>query len=280
MPTKNPNDVETAAVLDGFRLEPGQFLKLSREMEPKMFVHYEVMIRFRERMYGGVPKDPNIVHAWIAKNTGFDDDQTKAMVASTLRERGVEVSDDMTYEEMTAAVKDIADKKTNGFKSDQLSLYIESRQIIAAFKESTNILWAGERWGPTRKGPKSFVAERVYIPATKIRLLKPDGVTFYTAPDGVDTNVVHLNGPSGPVSAFTLTEYVDGAIIKFQIKALRGQLEVERFVKLFLHIGENGIGAARSQGRGKNDVISFEEIGEDEWIGGADDESADVGQPE
>jgi len=257
-----PDEIALEDVKDGFKLEPGQFLKMSEERDASLFVYYEVTLRFRERLYGGVPKDPKIVEAWLAKNTGFNDGTTKAMVAQTLRERGVEASDDMTIEEMNELVKDMADKKVNGFKADAMSLYIEARQIIAAIKESTNILWAGERWGPTRKGPRSYVAERVYIPASKVRLLKPDGKTWYTEPDGVETNLVHTTGPAGRVSAFTRSEYVDGAIVKFPIKALRGQLEVQRFVDLFLHIGENGIGAARSQGKGKCDVIGWEEVEE------------------
>jgi len=86
----DPNFVKNEDVKDGFTLQPGQFLKLSHEMDPKMFVYYEVAVRFREKLYGGVPKDPNIVHAWIAKSTGFDDDLTKAAVIDTLKERGFE----------------------------------------------------------------------------------------------------------------------------------------------------------------------------------------------
>ncbi len=258
-----PDEIDLDDVKDGFKLEPGQFLRMKEERDPKLFVYYEVALRFRERLYGGVPKDPKIVEAWLAKNTGFNDGTTKAMIVQTLRERGVtDVNEDMTPEEMNELVKDMADKKVNGFKFDDISLYIEGRQIVAAIKESTNILWAGEKMGPTRKGAKSFVAERVFIPASKVRLLKPDGKTWYKEPDGIETNLVHTTGPAGRISAFTRSEYVDGAIVKFCIKALRGQLEVKRFVDLFLHIGENGIGAARSQGKGKCDVIGWEEIEE------------------
>lgn len=262
-----PDEISLEDVKDGFKLEPGEFLRMSQERDPKLFVYYEVTLRFRERLYGGVPKDPKIVEAWLAKNTGFNDGTTRAQVAQTLRERGVsDVNEDMTIEEMNELVKDMADKKVNGFKADDVSLYIEGRQIIAAIKESTNILWAGEKMGPTRKGAKSFVAERVFIPASKVRLMKPESTpkskVWYKEPDGIETNLVHTTGPAGRISAFTRSEYVDGAIVTFCIKALRGQLEVKRFVDLFLHIGENGIGAARSQGKGKCDVIGWEEIEE------------------
>lgn len=256
-----PETIDLDAVKDGFKLAPGQFLQMSRELDPKLFVYYDVEMRFRERLYGGVPKDPKIVQAWLAKKTGFDDELTKAQLIQSLNERGVPAAEGMTQEEMEKLVDDMADKKVNGFKLDDHSIYIESRQIIAAIKESTNILWSGERWGPTRKGPKAFVSERVYIPTSKVRLLKPGGDKGYiTEPDGVETNLVHTTGPAGRVSAFTRSEYVDGAHIKFILKALRGHLEVERFVALFLHIGENGLGAARSQGKGKCDVLSWEEI--------------------
>ena len=40
----------------------------------------------------------------------------------------------------------------------------------AALKESVHILYAGDRWGKTKKGPKSFVAERVFLEGDRIYL--------------------------------------------------------------------------------------------------------------
>ncbi len=253
--------VDLDEVRDGFKLKKGEFLSLIDAEEEKMWARYEVALRFRERLYGGVPKDPKIVESWLAKKTGFSDEVTRAQVVQTLRERGVVgLTDDMTQEELQEHVKDMADLKASGFKFDNLSIYIEGRQVIAAIKESTNVLYAGERWGATKKGPKAYVTERVFIPSSKVRLYKPDGKTFFTEPEGIDLNMVHTFGPQGPVSAFTRNEYVDGAFAKFELKALRGHVEVDRFVRIFMHISENGIGASRSQGRGKLDVIKFDEI--------------------
>jgi hypothetical protein len=132
-------------------------------------------------------------------------------------------------------------------------LYIESRQVKAMLKESTNVVFAGERWGVTRKGAKAFVAERVFVQPDKLWL----GVQ---EPSGVELMVAHLTGPKGPRSAIGYHEYVQGAVLCCEILALRDCLRPEQWRDIWLHAQENGLGAKRSQGFGRVDLEQWERL--------------------
>jgi len=70
-----------------------------------------------------------------------------------------------SYDDLVAAsAKAASDKQSNGFKRpDGVHLALETRHVKAMLKEVININYAHERWGATRKGPKNFAAERLYI---------------------------------------------------------------------------------------------------------------------
>ncbi len=111
-------------------------------------------------------------------------------------------------------------------------------------KESTNILFAGERWGVTRKGPRSFVAERVFVEPDKLWLGRQE-------PSGVELMVGHLSGPTVPRSTLGYHEYVEQPALEFTILAVREALTREQWADIWVLAQENGFGALRSQGFGR-----------------------------
>src|ERR1700738_3167344 len=151
--------------------------------DDQLFTEYQVRLRFRDKVMGGVPMDPAIIEGWLRSKAGISDaEEVRQATVRTLQELGADVT---SYDDLQKASEMLAKvRQTNGFKVDEDGPYLESRAVKAMLKESTNILYAGERWGRTLKGPKSFLAERVFVDPDHISLGKP---TF----DGVDLFIGH-----------------------------------------------------------------------------------------
>lgn len=230
-----------------------------------IFTKYRCEITFRDKVLGGTPKNPEIIEGWLRTKTMVSDDaEIKQMMLRTLVELGAEVSPDMDFEDLEKASQKLAAiKQTNGFKvqgTNDKVLCMEDRQVKAMLKEAVNVLYGaiGERWGKSRKGPRGFTAERVFISPSFIPLTK-NGKGL-TQPDGVELLIVHADTPQGPRSSLAYHEYTVGASIEFEIEVLRNELEPEKWPEIWVYCQENGLGACRSQSYGRFDVTKWEEI--------------------
>jgi len=224
-----------------------------------VFTAYKATIQFRDRVYGGTPRDPRVIEGWLKSKAGIEDaDELRRVTLRTLVELGT-VPEDATAEELDAAIARVAQtRQTNGFKRDpELGLYLESRVVKAAIKEATNILYAGERWGATKKGPKQFVAERVFPVPDKLPLGKQE-------PDGIELFVGHVSGPAGKQSTLTYYEYVVRPMLVVTLLVLRDSVDRGRWMELWELMGENGLGALRSQGAGRFDLVNWEPVDPEE----------------
>jgi hypothetical protein len=224
----------------------------------QLFTTYHARIVFREKLMGGVPKDPAVIEAWIRTKTGeprdVRSDELRRLVIRSLMDLGAtNLNEDMTYDEaMQKASEQVAEmKSTNGFKFDARGPFIEARQVKAMLKENVNILFAGQRRGPTKKGAKAFLAERVFVQPDKIHL----GVL---EPTGVEMFVGHVSGPTGPRSTLTYYEYVECAIADFDIKVTEDAIPAEDWPQIWVQAQENGLGALRSQGHGTFDITAWD----------------------
>lgn len=219
-----------------------------------VFTTYHARIQFRDKLMGGTPKDPKIIEAWLRKKTGIqDEEEIRRAMLRTLLELGADVSPDMSYDELEAASEKLATKQAVGFKNGEHGLYLESRVVKAMLKECTNILYAGDRWGKTKKGPRSFLAERVFITPDKLWLDRQE-------PDGVELFIGHVSGPRGPQSTLTHYEYVEGAVIDFDVMVAEDAIDHEHWPQIWVLAQENGLGALRSQGFGRFDIWEWEPV--------------------
>lgn len=212
-----------------------------------VFATYEAEIMFTAKIMGGIPADPKLIEGWLRTKAGLDDDaEVMAVMRRTLNERGVEIAAEATYDEIVAASEQIADiRETTGFKRDSdAGLYIEARQVKAMLKECVHILFAGEKWGQTRKGPKNFTAERVFVDPDRIYLGRDE-------PDGIDMVIGHVTGPSGPRSTLGYHEYAERAAIAFRVLVTDDCITPEQWARIWTHAERNGLGALRSQGHGQ-----------------------------
>jgi len=223
-----------------------------------LFTLYDARIEFRGRVLGGVPKDPALVEAWLRAKAGIDDkDELKHAWLRTLYEMGVEdVREDMSFEEAIEASKKLAgSKSTTGFKIDrQGGVYIESRQLKAALRENVNILYAGQRVGPTKKGPKSYAAERVFFAPNNLYLGSME-------PQGIELMIGHVTGPQGPRSTLTYHEYVDRGSFDFVVMVAEDSIPADWWPRVWTLAEMNGLGACRSQGHGTFDIVRWDKRG-------------------
>jgi hypothetical protein len=217
-----------------------------------LWTTYRARLAFRDKLIGGIPKDPKLIEGWLRSRAGIDELQDlRLAVLRTLEEVGDGTTDVANDDGVAQAAVLASQKRTTGFKVAADGLYVEARQVKAMLKESTNIVFAGERWGPTPKASRAFFAERVFIEPDKLML----GVR---EPTGVELVVGHIGGAMGPRSTLTNYEYVELALIEFRVLVLRDCISAEQWQDIWSHAQENGFGTLRSQGHGRFDVAEWE----------------------
>ena len=218
-----------------------------------LFKLYDARIRLRDRLMGGIPKNPKLMEGWIRSKAGVEqEEEVRRMMLRTLLEMGAEVTPDMSFDAMEKASEKLAAvRQTNGFKTGENGLYIEQRALKSMLKESVNILYAGKRWGVTNKGPKSFFAERVFVAPDRIWLGRSE-------PDGVELFIGHVTGREGPRSTITYHEYVSEVVLQFRVMVLKDEVKHEHWPEIWTHAEQNGLGALRSQGFGTFDVEQWD----------------------
>lgn len=246
------------------------------DAKANVFTTYHAELQFRDKIMGGTPKDPKIIMSWLRSKMGIEDLMVlRTRTLETVQELGIQLGrsqeeiDAMSVDELWALSEKLgATKQTNGFKVDpERGLYIEGRTVKSMLKECTNILFAGQTWlkrdaklktgeanpeGAYRgKGPRSVVAERVFVNPDKIWL----GVT---APTGIDLFIGHTMGPNGPQSNLTYYEYVFQPRVEFDVMVAKDFMTMGQWAELWVHAQENGLGALRSQGFGRFDIEAWD----------------------
>ncbi len=205
---------------------------------------YEVTLRIRDKLCGGIPKNKDLIRSWVEAGTKHKDEK----------------SEELTEAAMAAMLDDVAEKSWNGFFRDsEKGLFIESRQVKAMFKECASLL----RITTQKIGSKQILQHGFEIKAhdggQRIYLDKRE-------PDGFDEQAIHVTTAQGPRSAIKRVDYVAGIDIVFQVWVLTTSAQEKRhvgeaeIVKMLTLAQENGLGSDRSQGRGKFDVVGFERV--------------------
>lgn len=226
------------------------------------FARYHVALQFRNKLMAGIPGDPKLIEGWLRGKAGIDDAvEIRQALLRTMQELDpdLDLPADASFEDVVKASEKYAGvKQTCRFKRDENGLYIEGRQVKAAIKESVNILFAGDRWGRTKKGPQSYTAERVFTePNDAIYLGREE-------PDGVELVIGHVTGPQGKRSTLGYHEYAVEPRIEFDLLVTDDggpdALTPEQWVRVWIQAEHLGIGALRSQGYGTFDVEVWEHV--------------------
>ena len=212
----------------------------------RLYDKYRVTIRFRDRVCGGMPKNPNLLKGWIAATTEHTDEQT------TQQEK----------EARDVLLQPTEEKSWNTFPEDERGLFLWARQIKALFKECATML----RVTTTKIGSKQIFQHGFEIKNVE-ESAPADRIYLGTkTPTAYAENPIHVTTAQGPRSAIKRVDYVEHATVKFCIWVLRTATAEKRHVgeteirEMITFGQENGIGADRSQGHGKFDVIEFQKL--------------------
>ncbi len=227
----------------------------------RLFAAYTVTLQFHDRVAGGVPRDPKVMEGWLMLNIpGITPDEILAYQIRTMREMGVPVPDGASTADMHLLAEQLGEMRSvNGFKRDTRGgLYIESRQVKALLKEVTNILFAGDRWkAPGQKtqgkGPRSFLAERVFINPDRIYLGRQ-------VADDVETTFGHVMGPQGPRTMISRFEVCHQPTVTFEVVSAQDAVDADHWPNIWLLGEQNGLGSSRSQGYGRFETMEWKKL--------------------
>ncbi|MEM3484056.1 MAG: hypothetical protein QXI12_00355 [Candidatus Methanomethyliaceae archaeon] len=84
---------------------------------PGSFRAFNVALRIRDRIAGGIPRNPDMVRTWLEQR--FEREASENIVEETLE-----------------AVDQVEEKVWSGFKRDAIGLYLEERNVKAMIKEA------------------------------------------------------------------------------------------------------------------------------------------------
>jgi hypothetical protein len=77
-------------------------------------------------------------------------------------------------------------------------------------------------------------------------------------PSGLELVVGHHNGPTGPQSTLGYHEYVLQPDLEFSLLVLRDVITPAQWVDLWMLAEQIGLGAVRSQGYGRFQLVAWE----------------------
>jgi len=200
---------------------------------------FDVTVRFRSRLYGGIPASPVMIRSWLRAR----------MREASERER------ERVAEETAKAVKQVKAKEkemTTTFKADERGVYIEARQVKAMLRESASAL------GLIRRGPASLkqpLQHGVAVGPEKIYLTR-DGKHIAEV-DGFEERPIHVVTRRGARTALRRMAFVERPECRFQIHVATPEIDDETVERLVMWGQELGLGADRSQEHGKFDVTGF-----------------------
>lgn len=204
---------------------------------------YEATILARD-VHGGTPAQPNVAEAWLRTKFADKDELIAQEVVALMEQRGITADEAIKEADLL--------RHLNGFKrNDDGQLCLEGRHLKAAIKEAVSICVAAGKlpkrgWGETNKGALSFAAEHIQVEETLI----PLGVT---APTNVDQRFVHTFRGTG----IQYEERIEEAKLDFTVST-DVEFPTSTWAMIWLTAGAQGIGASRSQGFGRFDVVRWD----------------------
>ena len=200
-------------------------------------------------IHGGVPADPRTVESWLRLKVEEKDSITQSVIAEVMAERGIDAE---------AAVAIVAADKVNGFHRDETGLYIPGNNLKACLKEAVMVAAnagkiTAKKWGSPddanyKKGIKGWFPEHVFVMEDRLYL----GVTEY---DDVDQRFTR----SQYGSSITREQVVRKAVINFTIETDH-EFTDEQWAMIWLTAEQQGLGASRSQGFGRFEVIAWDQV--------------------
>lgn len=219
---------------------------LLKKAEETHWRRLRVEIKVRGKLLAGKPASLDAATAML-KARGLEEFVAEA----------ADIADPIERERAAAAVA--RDEGLCEFtrRDGQPGVWLPSNNVKAGLKENWSVL--GLR--VEVRGSRGALAEGLFVSGET----DSDWIRVGDEADGVETMVAHTTGPKGPVSSIKRHEFVVQPTIVFVVmiahaKSVAEKISDDELAKTLIHYGEHGFGACRSQGFGKFDVVSVQEI--------------------
>jgi hypothetical protein len=236
----------------------------------ELWQRYAGTLQCRERVYGGIPKNPHIFDAWqkaklakvpVLEPTAEERERLGLVSGAAMAARMAEED-----REDVGELDETVEAGETVFRRDaEGHLVLREFMLKSAIKEATQRLgyYVKLKRNADQMGLRSHLQTGFYIEPRNL-YLRRDGQPL-TEPDGCDEAQGRVPTPKGPKSILRKSEYVERPTLEFTIKMLPfkgfGYQELLRVLTLVCEIG---VGSWRSREEGKPDLLSFEEIKKDE----------------
>jgi hypothetical protein len=206
-----------------------------------------IQIQIREWILAGKPSNLKAADAMLK--------------ARGLEEFVAEAADIVDPTERAAEAASVA--KSEGLcefhrRTDRPGIWLPANNIKAMLKENWSVL--GKR--VQVRGSRGALAEGIFVcgDGGTSDARESDWVSLGDAPDGIYVSTSHTTGPSGPVASIKRNEYRIKPILTFELMmanatSVSDKISDDELVDTLIHAGEHGLGASRSQGFGKFDIL-------------------------
>lgn len=212
------------------------------------FERYGVKIEFTDRVVGALPKNPEIIAAWV--NSRIEDqEKAKSMTKKIAKEVDADAE---------------AEKKWVSFKIDSKGIYLDDRNFKAMLREAANTIRVFSKEGGY--GKRQLFQHGLFVEPARIYFMK-DG-KILKQPDGQQERTIHVMTAMGKRDTIKREDFIDQAQMEFVVKivvpyglknAPIGKAELTDMLELSSDIG---LGGSRSQSFGKFKILSVQEIKE------------------
>ena len=216
---------------------------------------------------GGTPADPKVVEAWLGAKlkekdrTDFIRQEADAIRAEIVFASGVPAQGEAAavFEEASKqAQAALAERHLVRFRRTEDGLYIGGRQLKAAIKEAAVVARGADKlkpkYGKTGKGVYGFFAEHVFVVQDRVFLRRADGSAV------TEADTVEQSFPLNKITnqrGIQYTELVEDVYLDFEVIADH-PFSRREWAMLWLTGEQQGIGATRSQGFGRYQMVRWE----------------------
>lgn len=224
---------------------------IKTEYEDNLYTVYDVEIRYRARMLGGIPRNLDtallMAEAHMRKAKAPEEIVTKIKEEVSARMGEAEAS--YNKEEVDGEDHPVIDKSWVMFWSDEEGIYVESRTMKSAIRECMSKLGIFQ----SRFGTKGTHDYGLFVEPARLRFTRNGEVL--KVPDGFQDRSITVSTAQGKRTSIKREDYVDQADLKFRIKVIQnGLISEPDLIKALALVQDAGHGGARSQGFGQLDI--------------------------
>lgn len=220
-----------------------------------MWTQYEVEWRFVTKLCGSVPADPDIQRKWLESRQAKE----RPVGGRTLEEIQEEVAETMP------TVEEEEEERLTVFQRFEGGLVMRMSTVRAHFKDCGRVMSSLYYGKPVKPGKgdteRSFsvrVLNGLYYPADSywIPVLSQMDGSQLKEPHGLHNKTIHVQTRQGQRNAFKTFEYVENAMMRFQVKVLttpggKPVVSEKELGELLEYGGTHGYGGERGDGEGR-----------------------------